>query len=99
GDFSPQGIRQEWNGPASRLSPRAAHTMRREMTRGCAMDRSDGQRRTRDRFLAALAEATYPLQQSADDPEVALELLIQAADMVKARLQAELEELRQEEAD
>jgi hypothetical protein len=63
------------------------------------MDRSDEQRRTRERFLAALAEATYPLQQGADDREVALELLIEAADLLKERLQAELEELRQEEAD
>ena len=35
------------------------------------MERSDEQRRTRERFLAALAEATYPLQQNADDRDSA----------------------------
>lgn len=63
------------------------------------MDRSQEQQKLRERYLLAMIEATCPLQQDAGDREVALELLIEAAGMLKDRLQGELEGLRQEEAD
>jgi len=53
------------------------------------------QKDRRERFLLALIEATFPLQQG-PDREVTLELLIDAADMLKEHLEAELAELRQE---
>jgi len=52
-----------------------------------------------ERYLIALMEATHPLQQAAEDPELTLELLIQAADRLKEHLQKELQELRQEQTD
>jgi hypothetical protein len=57
------------------------------------------QQKFRDRFVVALIEATYPLQQGTADPEVTLELLIEAADLLKEHLQKELNELREEQAD
>lgn len=63
------------------------------------MDRTEGQRALRERFLLALAEATHPLVQQAQDREVALQLLVEAADLLKERLQKELEEPRLEEAE
>jgi hypothetical protein len=52
----------------------------------------------RDRFLAALLEAARPLQAGAD-PEVTLEALVEAAELLRDRLRAELAELRREQAD
>ncbi len=52
----------------------------------------------RDRFLATLLESARPLQ-AGPDPEVALEALIEAADLLRDRLRQELAELRQEQAD
>ena len=52
----------------------------------------------RDQFLKALLAAVQPLQQG-PDPEVALEALIEATGLLKERLERELEELRQEEAE
>ena len=52
----------------------------------------------RERYLLALIEATFPLQQQGPDREVTLELLIDAARMLQEHLEAELAELRQEEA-
>ena len=52
----------------------------------------------RDRFLAVLLEAARPFQ-SGPDPEVALEALIEAAELLHDRLRRELAELRQEQAD
>jgi hypothetical protein len=49
----------------------------------------------RDRFLQAMIEATFPLQQGPDQ-EVVLHALIEAAEMLKERFERELEELRQE---
>jgi hypothetical protein len=49
----------------------------------------------RGRFLKAMLEATLPLQ-AGPDREVALEALIQAAEMLKGRFEQELDELRQE---
>lgn len=54
--------------------------------------------RTREQFFIALAEATVPLKQG-PDREVTLELLIEAAQMLRDHLEAELSELRQEETD
>ena len=52
----------------------------------------------RDWFHATLLEAARPLQ-AGPDPEVALEALIEAADLLRDRLRRELAELRQERAD
>lgn len=48
-----------------------------------------------EQFLQAMLEATFPLQETSDR-EVTLRALIQAADMLKNRLEGELSELRQE---
>jgi hypothetical protein len=52
----------------------------------------------RDRFFKVLLEATYPLQ-NGPDPEVALEALIEAAQMLRQHLERELNELRQEQTE
>jgi hypothetical protein len=62
------------------------------------MDLSPEQRRLRQRFFNALLETTFPLK-TGPDPEVTLELLIQAAEMLLAHLENELAELRQEQAE
>jgi len=62
------------------------------------MDLTPTQQQTRERFFLALAEASLPLQ-GGPDPELTLELLIQAATMLKEHLEKELEELRQEQAE
>ena len=63
------------------------------------MGRNEEQAELRERYLVALVEATYPLQQGAQDREYTLGLLIEAAELLKDRLQRELEELRLEAAD
>ena len=63
------------------------------------MELTNEQERLKERFVLALIEATYPLQQSSADPEVTLELLIQAADSLKQHLRKELQELRTEQAE
>jgi hypothetical protein len=60
------------------------------------MDLTEEQKQLRERYVIALIEATFPLQQGVADPELTLELLIQAADQLKQHLQTELEELREE---
>lgn len=52
----------------------------------------------RDQYLQILREATYPLQQT-EDREVALEALLEATALLRERLEQELAELRQEEAE
>ena len=52
----------------------------------------------RDQFFKTLSEAVLPLQ-AGSDPEVALEAMIEASQMLQERLQRELAELRQEQAD
>ena len=61
------------------------------------MDLTEEQKQLRERFVITLIEATYPLQQGTKDPEITLELLIQAAELLKEHLERELEELRGEE--
>lgn len=51
----------------------------------------------REQYLIHLAEATFPLKEKASDLEVTLELLIEAADMLKQSLTNELSELRAEQ--
>jgi hypothetical protein len=60
------------------------------------MDRTPEQQRLREQYVLALIQATLSVQQEAPDREVALELLIEAADLLKQRLQAELQEFREE---
>jgi hypothetical protein len=56
------------------------------------------EQRLRDQFYTTLSAAVLPLQ-SGSDPEVALEAMIEAAQMLQERLQRELTELRQEQAE
>jgi hypothetical protein len=56
------------------------------------------QQELRDRYLAALLDAAVRLQQG-PDPEVALEALIEACDLLQAHLRHELDKLRQEQAE
>ena len=62
------------------------------------MSLSPSEPELRDRFFKVLLEATFPLQ-AGPDPEVALEALIEAAQMLTEHLQRELDELRQEQAE
>jgi hypothetical protein len=62
------------------------------------MNLTQEQQELRERLLIALLEAVIPLKRG-PDPELALELLIQAADMLKQHLEKELEELRAEQVD
>jgi hypothetical protein len=55
-------------------------------------------RELRDEYVRRLLEVALPLQQ-ANDPEVALEALIEATQLVRDKFEAELAELRQEEAE
>lgn len=52
----------------------------------------------REEFFHALLEATRPLQ-GRPDPELALEVLIEAVSLLEDRLRAKLAELRQEQVD
>lgn len=61
------------------------------------MELTDEQKARRERYLIALLEATHPLQQGAKDPEVNLELLIDAAGLLQEHLESELAELRTEQ--
>jgi hypothetical protein len=61
------------------------------------MDLPEEQKQLCEHFVIALIEATYPMRQNSTDPELTLELLIQAADMLKQHLEQALEELREEE--
>ncbi len=49
----------------------------------------------KDHFFARLLEVVRPLQEG-PDPEVTLEALIEAVDLLRERLEGELDELRQE---
>jgi hypothetical protein len=62
------------------------------------MAAAEDRNQTRERFFIALAEATMPLK-GGPDPELALEVLLEATDLLKQHLERELEELRQEQAD
>lgn len=55
------------------------------------------QQQLREQYVIALIEATCPLQKQATDREVTLELLIEAADLLKEHLEKELEEIREEQ--
>lgn len=61
------------------------------------MNLTEEQKQLRERYVLALIEATYPLQDSASDPEITMELLIEAAELLKTHLQNELAELREEQ--
>jgi hypothetical protein len=62
------------------------------------MDAAHDRQQMRERFLIALAEASLPLK-GGPDPELTLEVLIEAADQFKEHLEAELAELRLEQAE
>jgi ribosomal protein S15P/S13E len=60
------------------------------------MDHTPEQQALRERYVITLIEAASPLMQEATDPEITLELLIEAANLLKQHLENELQELRQE---
>jgi hypothetical protein len=62
------------------------------------MPLSPEEKKLRDRFFQTLLQATFPLQQN-PDPEVAMEALIDATQMLTEHLQRELAEMRQEQAE
>jgi hypothetical protein len=62
------------------------------------MERSAEKQQIRDRFFTAMVEAIVPLK-TGPDPEVTLEMLLEAVDMLKGHVENELEELRQELTD
>jgi hypothetical protein len=62
------------------------------------MDVTQDREQMRERFFLALADATMPLK-AGPDPELTLEVLIEAAALLQEHLERELEELRQEQAD
>jgi hypothetical protein len=57
-----------------------------------------GRQELKDRFFRVLVDAVLPLQPG-QDPEVTLEALIEAAQMLTEHLQNELAEIRQEQAE
>jgi hypothetical protein len=61
------------------------------------MELTKQQQELRDRFFQTLVEAVVPLK-SGPDPELALEMLIQATGMLKEHLEQELDEVRLEQA-
>jgi hypothetical protein len=62
------------------------------------MDLTPERRRQRDQLFATLLEATFPLK-TGPDPELTLELLIEAVEMLRDHLSHELAELRLEQAE
>lgn len=61
------------------------------------MELSPQLQQLREHYLIHLAEATFPLKERATDLEVTLELLIDAAEMLRESLTHELEEMRAEQ--
>jgi hypothetical protein len=72
--------------------------MARLETGGLDMSLSQEEQELRDRFFKILLEASFPLQKG-PDPEVSLEALIEASQMLQKHLERELGELRQEQAE
>jgi hypothetical protein len=62
------------------------------------MSLSNAQQELRDRFFGLLLQEAFRLQEG-PDREVALEALIEAAQMLQEHLQRELAALREEQAD
>jgi hypothetical protein len=62
------------------------------------MELSLEEQKIKDRFFTAMVEAIVPLK-TGPDPEVTLEMLLEAVDMLKEHVENELEELRQEMTD
>lgn len=62
------------------------------------MAHGDQHTKLRDRFFQAMLEATLPFKPGAD-PELTLELLIEATRLLEEHLEHELEELRVEQAE
>ncbi len=62
------------------------------------MELSPAQTEIRDRYVQALVAAVLPLK-AGPDPELTLELLIDAAGMLKEHLEQELDEIRLEQVE
>src|SRR5262249_13308167 len=67
--------------------------------RSCAMELSPDEKQIRDRFFQALVDAILPLKAEAADPEVALEMLLEAIEALREHVEKELEEVRLEQAE
>jgi hypothetical protein len=63
-----------------------------------AMELSQAQSELRNRYFRALVDAVLPLKDG-PDPELTLELLIDAAGMLKEHLERELDEIRLEQVE
>jgi hypothetical protein len=61
------------------------------------MERNAEQEQLREQYVIALLQAALPIQERATDREVTMELLMEAADIFKDRIQKEREELRMEQ--
>jgi len=61
------------------------------------MELTKEQQELRERFVLKLIETTIRLKKGSPDPEVTLDLLIQAADLLMQHLLKEREELREEQ--
>jgi hypothetical protein len=71
---------------------------RHEVDPEASMDHSQEQRLLRDALFRSLLEAALPLK-GGPDPELTLELLIEATELLQDHLEHELEELRLEQAE
>src|SRR3954465_13972018 len=79
--------------PVNRFTTTLSHQHRPTANRGGgAMEASQDRQQLRERFVIALAEAAMPLK-AGPDPELALEVLIEAADLFRQHLESELAEL------
>jgi hypothetical protein len=76
--------------------PRCDHGLVR-LSDVATMDLTKEQQQLRERFVLRLIEATILLKKGSTDPEVTLDLLIQAADLLKQHLLRERDELREEQ--
>ena len=61
------------------------------------MHHSQDRQQLREQFFLTLAQAVLPLKEG-PDPELTLEVLIEAANLLREHLESELAELRQEQA-
>jgi hypothetical protein len=77
---------------------KGANQGRPSLERSPIMPLSLQEQQLRDQFFQTLSAAVLPLP-SGSDPEVTLEAMIEAVQMLQERLQRELAELRQEQAD
>src|SRR5262249_23849668 len=86
-------------GPSARVGYTPVTLPSRISKGATSMDLTPEQQQLRESYVITLLEAIAPLQQKSSDPEVTLELLIEAAELLKEHLQNKLNELRKEQAE